>query len=93
MLARKGTRSGILSVTVDYPNQLDPTYFTGVKMLGITSGASVLDKFMDPIADWVKRRSPQAVIEFQDQVKKEPMNAMYPLPSESIAALRARFVS
>jgi len=92
MLARRGERSGVPSVAVDYPNQLDPKWFTGVKMLGITSGASVLDKFMEPVADWVKTHSPRAVIEFQEQIKREPMNAMYPLPSESIEALKARFV-
>ncbi|MBI3282549.1 4-hydroxy-3-methylbut-2-enyl diphosphate reductase [Candidatus Curtissbacteria bacterium] len=93
MLARRGERSGVPSVVVDYPNQLDPGWFTGVKMLGVTSGASVLDKFMEPVAEWVRIRSPKAVIEFQEQIKREPMDAMYPLPAESIAALKARFAS
>ena len=91
MLRRKGERMGIVSFSIDYPEELSESWFEGVKTLGITSGASVLDRFMDPVADWVSVKSPQAVVEYQEQVKKEPMSAMYPLPKESIEAIRARY--
>ncbi len=92
MLKNKGERHDVKSFLIDYPWELSGAWFSGVESVGITSGASVLDRFMDPVADWIRTKSPQAIVEFQEQVKKEPQDAMYPLPKESIAAIRARYL-
>lgn len=93
MLKRKGRRARIPSFSVDYPSELKEKWFGGVKAPGITSGASVLDRFMNPVAEWILERSAKAHIEFQEQVKYEPMDATYPLPKESLKALRERFAA
>lgn len=93
MLMRKGEREKIASYSVDYPYELKDTWFNGVKVAGITSGASVLDKFMDPIVESIIKRSKNPKIEYQEQVKKEPMNAMYPLPKSEINRLMSRYTS
>lgn len=93
MLVRKGLRSGIRSHSVDYQHELRERWFKGVTVPGITTGASVFDRFMHPVTQWIQDRSGGAVIEFQEQVKKEPPEAMYPLPKESIDTLKARYTA
>lgn len=93
MLRRRGSRSGVRSHLLDYPNQLKRSWFNGVRTVGITSGASVLDRFMEPIVDEIDRNSSKATVEYQEQVKREPMDAIYPLPKESIDAIKARYAS
>ncbi|MCR4325083.1 MAG: 4-hydroxy-3-methylbut-2-enyl diphosphate reductase [Candidatus Curtissbacteria bacterium] len=91
MLRRKGERLKIPSYSIDYPHELMPEWFTGVRKVGVTSGASVLDRFMDEVAVWIEARSPSASRSYQEQVKREPMDARYPLPEESLESLRQRF--
>lgn len=91
MLMRKGLRSGIKSRMLDYPDQLKNQWFNGVMTVGVTSGASVLDRFMEPVVDTIAAKSSQSKVEYQEQVKKERTDAMYPLPKESLEALKARY--
>ncbi len=93
MLKRKGLKSGVPSYSLDYPNQLKNRWFNNVTRVGVTSGASVFDRFMQPVVDRIVRESPNARIEKQEQVKNERMDAMYPLPQESLDALRARYAA
>lgn len=90
MLMRKGLRSHVRSRMLDYPHQLKRRWFKGVRIAGVISGASVLDRFMDPIMARIISKNP---VEYQEQVKHERMDASYPLPNESIQALRDRFAA
>lgn len=92
MLRRKGEREKIYSYSVDYDFELEDAWFRVAKVVGVTSGASVLDKFMDPVVNTIIRNSNNAKVEYQEQIKKEPMNASYPLPIDEINKLRARFL-
>lgn len=90
MLMRKGQRSHIRSRMLDYPHQLKRRWFKGVEIAGVISGASVLDRFMNLIVECITSKNP---VEYQEQVKRERMDATYPLPSESIQALRDRLAA
>ena len=76
---------------MDYDFEMEDEWFDGAKTVGVTSGASVLDKFMDPVVLSIVKNSLDPEIEYQDQVKKEPMGASYPLPESEIEKLRQRF--
>lgn len=93
MLKRKGKRLSVPSYSLDYPHQLKKRWFKDVKRTGVTSGASVFDYVMQPVVDLIVARSSFARVEYQEQVKREPMDAVYPLPVESIQVLRDRFAA
>lgn len=94
MLRRKGFRSGVRSYSLDYPEEINNSWFnSGVRRVAVTSGASVLDRFMEPVVNAIVQRSFGATVEYQDQVKNEPMDARYPLPKESIDALISRWAA
>lgn len=85
----KGTRSE----QIDFPHELESDWFTPSTIrVGITSGASVLDRFMDPIVNWILERSPRAQIEYLPQVKEE-RQMTFKLPQASIDRLRARYAA
>ena len=93
MLKRKGLRSDVPSYSLDYYNQLKNRWFNNVTSVGVTSGASVFDRFMQPVVDRIVRGNPSARVEYQEQVKNERMDAMYPLPQERIEAIRDRYAA
>lgn len=92
-LRKKGDLAGIPSYSVDVPSELQPEWFTEkMRILGITSGASVLDRFMRPVAEWFKSLNPDVQIRELDQVKTEKQMT-FGLPKAQIEALRTRYAT
>lgn len=92
MLARKGESSMIPSYSVDYPWEIEDYWFDGiVKRVGITSGASVQDRFMMPIVEYIEAKSSSAEVIFDEQaVEEEDMT--FKLPQKDIEFLKKRWV-
>ncbi len=61
-LARVARKAGIPAYMVDYPEDLQEEWFKEVKKLGLTAGASVLDRFIDPPLEWFLERNPNVQI-------------------------------
>lgn len=91
-LRRKGELAGKPSHSVDYPDEINiDWYHPETKIVGITSGASVLDRFMVPIINWFEKRNPEIQIDYLPQVVRED-EMTFKLPQQSIDQLKARFV-
>ncbi len=61
-LARVARKTGIPTYMVDYPEELQEEWFQEVKRLGLTAGASVLDRFIQPPLEWFLKRNPNIQI-------------------------------
>lgn len=90
MLRRMGERAEILTAKLDSPHQLDINWLVNSRRLGFTSGASVLDKFLEPVIDKVRAVSPGVDVIYQEQAVKE-QEMTFVLPQESLGRLKARF--
>lgn len=44
------------AVQIDSASQLDEAWFSDVQRVGLTSGASVLDRFTEPVIEWFRKR-------------------------------------
>lgn len=88
-LREVGERAGIVrSYIFDYTHQIQDSWFTPeVNSVGLTSGASVMDKFMLPVVDWLKERNPNMEVIFQDPIREEYTDA-FKLPPKTEAKLR-----
>lgn len=91
MLRRMGEKAGILSAKLDYPDQLDVNWLANSKIPGFTSGASVQDRFLEPVIDKLRVIAPNAPVIYQEQAIEEREDMTFTLPEESLKALRARF--
>lgn len=91
MLRAQGERFGVPAYSVDYPHEVDMTWLRGKKVVGVTSGASVKDRFMEPVAELIRSSNSFGLIEYQEQVKREKITARFKLPEEQIANLRVRW--
>ncbi len=84
-----GERAGVVhSYIFDYPHQIQDAWFTPeVNVVGLTSGASVLDRFMLPVVDWLKERNPEIEVFFQEPVRDEFVGA-FKLPPRTETKLK-----
>lgn len=91
MLRKKGDKAEIPAHSVDKPEEIDPQWFSeNIRTVGLTSGASVLERFLVPVIEWFKLQNPNFIVQFQPQtVKEEEMT--FKLPQKDIEALRARY--
>jgi len=90
MLRQRAELDEVPSFSIDYPSEIEPKWFKNVQTVGVTSGASVLDRFMEPVIDWIVERSPKSKVIYQAQVKEEK-DLTFKLPQKSIDALKGRF--
>ncbi len=93
MLKRRGEWANIPSYSVDYPEELQTNWFqAGINKVGVTSGASVLDMYMNPVVDWVQQRSQGVRVSYLEQVVPE-RQLTFNLPQDQIEKLRLRWVA
>ena len=90
MLRRTGEKAGILSAKLDYPDQLNINWLANSNMPGFTSGASVQDRFLEPVINKLRAVVPNSPVIYQEQVIEE-REMTFTLPEESLKTLRARF--
>ena len=78
-----------MSAKLDYPDQLDINWLANSKLPGFTSGASVQDRFLEPVIDKLRAVAPSTPVIYQEQAIEE-RDMTFTLPEESLKALRAR---
>lgn len=92
-LKKKGEKAGILSYTIDTPEEIQLSWFPSeVRVVGLTSGASVLDRFFIPVVQWFQDQNPNVGIEYQPQVIEEE-EMTFKLPQAEIDKLYARYAA
>jgi len=90
-LKKKGLIYGIPSYLIDEPTEIEEAWFTPtIKEVGLTSGASVLDRLLVPVINWFELQEPNIIIDFQPQVKDEK-DRTFRLPEKDIKALNTRY--
>lgn len=83
--ALRGTAEsrGVDAHLFDYLDEIQPEWFTtDKKVLGLTSGASVLDRFAFLVVDWMKKVNPDIEVVWLDPVAREYTDA-FKLPRET----------
>lgn len=92
-LRHKGEKAGIPAFSVDRPEEIDIEWFTGnIRTVGLTAGASVLERFTEDVLSWFKWQNPAISISFDPQVIPE-REMTFKLPKESIKALSSRYAT
>jgi len=76
---------GTKAYLIDDETMVDPKWFSGVKTLGITSGASAPEYLIDQLVNYVKKGNPNAVVESLDVLKEE---VKFPLPDDLVLLAR-----
>ncbi len=77
-LMKIGLKYGIPSYLIDYPDQVQPSWFTSqVKVTGVSSGASVPDYLMQPVVDKVAELNPDAKTSEEEQVVDEDLAQVF----------------
>lgn len=75
----------------DYPHEIQSDWFSDdVRSIGLTSGASVLDRFMLSVVDWLRERNPNIEVIFEEPIRDEYTSA-FKLPKateEKLSRLR-----
>lgn len=74
-------QSGVKSYLIDDETMVDPEWFKGVKILGITSGASAPEYLVDKLVAFVKKANPKAKVENLEVLKE---NIKFPLPDDLV---------
>lgn len=77
----EGTRAYL----VDDETIVDPKWFSDVKTVGITSGASAPEYLVEGLVDFIKRENSGAVVENLDVLKEE---VKFPLPDDLVLLAR-----
>lgn len=73
-----GQKAGIPSFLIDYPDQVESEWFRpDVKRVGISSGASVPDYLMYPVAYRIVELNPAVRVVHEDQVTKEDLEFVF----------------
>lgn len=90
-LRSKGEKAGIPSYSVDKPEELKGEWFTNeTKVVGLTAGASVLDRFTNDVIAWLRAQNPQIEVCRNNQVISE-QKLTFRLPEEAINRLSERY--
>ncbi len=77
------------SVLIDTPEEIDTTWFRpGMRTIGITSGASVLEKYTKRVLDWFRNQN-IPVVELPQSVPEK--STTFVLPKQAILAIKERY--
>lgn len=88
-LRKKADKRDVLSVLIDEASQIKRVWFNGgVKKVGITSGASVLEEYTDGVLDWFRNEG--IIPTYLDQTVDEK-NITFRLPKKEIDNLKNRW--
>lgn len=91
MLTELGLKRGIDSHLVDYPEEMSEGWFKRKTLrVGVTSGASVPDYLTIPVVEWLRARSPEALVSWENQVRVEK-RMTFKLPQSQIDLLLERY--
>ena len=82
-LRELGERSGVASYLVDHPEQIDRAWFTGVRRIGVTAGASAPEVLVQDILDALRRFGVEATRE----TGGAPEAVVFQMPTELEAYL------
>ncbi len=78
-LAELGTEHGIPSHLIDSVKDVDPSWFDGIDVVGLSSGASAPEDLVQDVVAWMREKFPQIEVEnwvtMQEKLK-------FPLPAE-----------
>lgn len=87
-----GEKAGLPSYSVDQPEEINRSWFTpNLRRVGLTAGASVLEKYTEDVIEWFKVQNPSTQIVYDKG--KEDRDLVFKLPRESINKLRARYTA
>lgn len=95
-LRKKGEKVNIPSYLVDTPAEIDLSWFNyNIRSVGLTSGASVLDRLLIPFIDWFKAQNQEVKITYQPQVIDERVMTFKrnPEAERAIEAIKARYTA
>lgn len=74
-------QEGVKSYLIDDETMVNPDWFKGVKILGITSGASAPEYLVDKLVAFVKKTNPKVKVENLEVLKE---NIKFPLPDDLV---------
>ncbi|MDO8486700.1 MAG: 4-hydroxy-3-methylbut-2-enyl diphosphate reductase [Candidatus Curtissbacteria bacterium] len=76
---------GTKAYLVDDETMVDPSWFSGVETVGITSGASAPEYLVDNLVEYIKKVNPGVEVENLDVLKEE---VKFPLPDDLVLLAR-----
>ncbi len=76
---------GTKAYLIDDETMIDPKWLTGVKTLGITSGASAPEYLVDNLVEFIQKANLRAKVENLDVLKEE---VKFPLPDDLVLLAR-----
>src|SRR3989338_7683179 len=81
----------VKAYSIDRPDEIDIDWFVdGIRRVGLTSGASVEERFFVDTLEWFKLKNPNIQIKQMPEVKAEPVK-IFALPQKDINLLKARY--
>lgn len=87
-----GEQAGLPSYSVDQPEEIDRSWFApNFRRVGLTAGASVLEKYTEDVIDWFKVQNPSIQVVYDKG--KEDRSLVFKLPQESINKLKVRYAA
>ncbi len=90
-LRHKGEKVSIPAYLVDEPEEIDMNWFLeDIRTVGLTSGASVLDRLLTPVIHWFQAQNPNITAAYEPQVIEE-REMTFKLPQKDIDTLKARY--
>lgn len=92
-LKKRGLIVDVPSYLVDESAEIEEGWFTpSIRKVGLTSGASVLDRLLVPVIDWFRLQSTDIEIAYLPQVIDEKVRT-FRLPQKDIEALKKRYAT
>lgn len=86
-----GDQAGIPSYSVDGPAEIDIKWFPqDIRKVGLTAGASVLDRYTRRVINWFRRRNTGLLVTFEDQVIPEKQMT-FAFKRNGLDALKERY--
>ena len=69
-LREVGTKSGLPCYLIDDKNDIDPSWLDGVKIIGVTAGASAPERLVEGVIEWMQERWDITFEEMKGEEKK-----------------------
>ncbi len=80
-----GQKAELPSFLIDYPHQVQPEWFvSGVRKVGVSSGASVPDYLMFPVVNKIVELNPGAIVTQEEQVQEENLDRVFKYDEQAI---------